>query len=228
MLPPGAQPCPASSAQESFAVLAGDGGSYQFTRGGSPVANGLDLEFALMLLDSQLRIYVGLQAPNRIFVHAGVVAHRGRAMIIPGLSFAGKTTLVVALVRAGAVYYSDEFAVIDERGLVHPYARSPSVRDHAGVQSEHHVDRFAGAVGDEPLRIGAVVFTTYRAGAEWKPTPLSPGRGVLAMLANTLAALKRSEEAMRVITLAIDGAVVLESERGEARELAPRLLELVS
>jgi hypothetical protein len=228
MLPPGARPCPSSTAEESFGVLAGEDGSYQFTRGDSPVTKGLDLEFALMLLDNQLRIYVGLQAPNRIFVHAGVVAHRGRAIVIPGLSFAGKTTLVLALVRAGAIYYSDEFAVIDERGLVHPYAKSLSVRDRDKVQSDHHVDRFGGTAGDEPLRIGAVVLTTYRAGAAWAPRRLTPGRGVLAMLANTLAVLKRSEEAVRIIRRAIDGAVVLEGERGEAVELAPRLLRAVS
>jgi uridine kinase len=39
---------------------------------------------------------------------------------IPGRSFSGKTSLVTALVRAGAVYYSDEFAVIDRDGLVRP------------------------------------------------------------------------------------------------------------
>jgi hypothetical protein len=60
-----------------------------------------------------LRIYVGLHAPNQIFIHAGVVAHEGRVIVIPGLCMAGKATLVLALVRAAAVYYSDEFAVLD-------------------------------------------------------------------------------------------------------------------
>jgi hypothetical protein len=227
MLPPGALPCQPLTAEESFGVLAESGGSYRFTRGGSPVSTGLDLNFALMLLENQLRIYIGLHAPNRIFVHAGVVARDGRAIVIPGSSFAGKTTLVLALVRAGAVYYSDEFAVIDERGLVHPYAGPLSLRDFGQHQSDHHVERFGGLTGDEPLPIGAVVLTQYRAGAEWRPTRLSPGRGVLAMLANTLAALKRSEEAVRVTTRAIDRAVVLEGERGEADEIARRLLDTV-
>jgi hypothetical protein len=35
------------------------------------------------------------------------------------LSYSGKTTLVSELIRAGATYYSDEYAVIDERGRVH-------------------------------------------------------------------------------------------------------------
>jgi hypothetical protein len=48
------------------------------------------------------------------------------------------------------------------------------------------------------------------------------------MLAHAPAASTRSEGAMRVISEAIDGAVVLEGERGEARELVPHLLSTAS
>ena len=57
--------------------------------------------------------------------HAGVVGWRGRAIVIPGRSHAGKSTLVAELVRRGAVYYCDEFAVLHETGRVHPYRRTP-------------------------------------------------------------------------------------------------------
>ena len=226
MLPPGATPCAPSSAQESFGVVAEDDGSYRITRGGHATSYGLDLDFALMLLDNELASYVGLHAPNRIFVHAGVAGHAGRAIIVPGRSMAGKTTLVLELARAGAEYYSDEFAVIDERGLVHPYARRPSPRERAEGQHDDDLERLGKPQRDEPLPIGAVVLTTYRAGTEWKPRRLSPARGVLAMLANTLPAMERSEEAVRVIRRALDGAVVLEGDRGEARAIAPQVLDL--
>jgi hypothetical protein len=137
---------------------------------------------------------------------------------------AGKTTLVAALVRAGAVYYSDEFAVLDERGLVRPYAKPLSVRDGEVTQSDRSVESLGGVIGEEPLRIGAVIFTHYQPGAEWMPTRVSPGREGLAMLENTLAAMKRSGEAMRVIKRAIDGAVLLEGKRGDAAAVASQLL----
>ena len=76
--------------------------------------------------------------------------------------------------------------------------------------------------------MSAVVFTEYRPGAEWNPTELSPGRGALLMFQNTLAALKRSEEAMRTIKLAVDGALLLEADRGEAFEIAQPLLDRIS
>ncbi len=208
-------------------MLADDGGLYRFERGDSLVSSGLELELALMLLENQLRTYVGSHAPSRIFVRAGVVAREGRAIVIPGLSMAGKTTLVLELVRGGADYYSDEFAVLDERGLVHPYPTTPSVREPV---EPNHVDiqRLNRGQGDGPLTIGAVVLTAYRPGAEWKPTRVSTGRGALVMLEHTPAASRRGEEAMRVISRAIEEAVVLEGERGEARELVPQLLSAIS
>jgi hypothetical protein len=228
LLPPDSQACAASLAEGSYEILSRAEGRYDFLLDGSPVTEGIELPVALMLLEAQLRIYVGLNAPNRIFVHAGVVGYEGRAIVIPGLSFAGKTTLVVALVRAGAVYYSDEFAVLDERGRVHPYAKPVSVREGGEVQTDHEVELFGGVAGDEPLDVGAAIFTEYRRGAEWKPTELPSGKGALAMFANTLPALKRSEEAMRAIKHAVEGALLLEGERGEAEAMAPALLARVS
>jgi len=61
-----------------------------------------------------------------------VVAWRGRAILLPGRSYVGKSTLVMELVRAGAVYYSDEYAVLDARGRVHPFAQPVALREPDG------------------------------------------------------------------------------------------------
>ena len=60
------------------------------------------LDDALDLMESNLQIYTAALAKNRVFVHAGAVGWRGRAIVIPGRSFSGKSSLVVELVRAGA------------------------------------------------------------------------------------------------------------------------------
>ena len=80
-------------------------------------------------LESNVQLYVAEKARRKVFVHAGVVSWRGRTIIIPGRSLSGKTTLVGEFVRAGATYYSDEYAVLDASGRVHPYPKPMSVRE---------------------------------------------------------------------------------------------------
>jgi hypothetical protein len=61
---------------------------------------------------------------RRLCIHAGVLSHRGGALVIPGSSGHGKTTLVAALVQAGFGYLSDEVLALDrgDATLV-PFAR---------------------------------------------------------------------------------------------------------
>ncbi|MEP7147984.1 MAG: hypothetical protein ABI857_03805, partial [Acidobacteriota bacterium] len=76
--------------------------------------------------NSMLRIVVAEHARDCVFIHAGVVGWKGKAIVIPANSFQGKTTLVAELVKNGAEYYSDEYAILDEKGLVHPFPRDLS------------------------------------------------------------------------------------------------------
>lgn len=68
---------------------------------------------------------MALAAPSAdVLVHAAVASLDGRAVILPGRSGAGKTTLAAALALAGWTYLSDEVAVIGAGGAeVRPYPR---------------------------------------------------------------------------------------------------------
>ena len=96
------------------------------------VVRTMELQDIFVLLEYDLEVYVAEQARRRVFVHAGAVGWNGRAIILPGQTRSGKTTLVAALVRAGATYYSDEYAVIDTQGRVHPYPRPLMIRTETG------------------------------------------------------------------------------------------------
>ena len=52
---------------------------------------------------------------------------------------------MAALVRAGAEYYSDEFAPLDAGGLVHPFAKPLSIRNERFVQVDHDSLTWAGS-----------------------------------------------------------------------------------
>jgi len=61
-----------------------------------------DLDELFVVLESEIRQGVAAEARERIFVHAGVVGWRGSAILVPGRSRSGKTTLVAELVMEGA------------------------------------------------------------------------------------------------------------------------------
>ncbi len=180
-------------------------------------------------LESALRLKVAEAAPEQIFVHAGVVAWRGRAILVPGRSRSGKTTLVAELVKAGATYLSDEFAPLDRDGRVHPFAKPLTIRE--GGCDLHarrcHAEDLGGSVGRGALRVGLVVFAEYRPGASWQPTTLTHGQGVLEMLAHTVPARLRPEAALEALDRALAGATLLRGARGEADVTARRLLEML-
>lgn len=175
--------------------------------------------------ESDLQLYVAERAPRRIFVHAGVVGWKGRAVVIPGRSLSGKTTLVAELVRAGADYYSDEYAVIDRDGRVHPYARPLAVREGVGLrQTRRTVEEFEGRAGEGPLPVGLVVVSRYERGASWRPRPLTPGECVLELLSNTVPARRSPTRAMSVLTKAAAGTDACAGPRGEAAVVAQAVM----
>jgi hypothetical protein len=186
-----------------------------------------DLDVALEVLESELRMFVASNSPGYVFIHAGVVAQGNRAIVIPGRSFSGKTTLVAELVRAGARYYSDELAVLDHEGLVHPYPKPLSIRLRGFTQTDHDVSELGGTAGTEPLEIGLVVLSEYLPDAVWDPQSISSGEAVLALLANAFGADTRPAETLEALRRAVGTASAVQSERGEAAAIVDALLELM-
>lgn len=175
--------------------------------------------------ESHLQLTVAEHAPRRVFVHAGVVGFKGRAIVIPGMSFSGKSTLVAELLRAGATYYSDEYAVIDERGRVHPYARDLRIRvAESGRVERARPEQLGAVVGSKPLRVGLVVSTNFKGGARWRPRELTQGKAVLELLANTVSARSQPEMALSFLTKALESARILKGARGEASEIVDAIL----
>ena len=228
VLPPGARRCEGGLVDTSYTFGQTSSGSYELTRDGDFLVGEMSLDVALSWLRRELSDHIAFAATDHIFVHAGAVEHEGRAMVLPGATQAGKTTLVAALVRAGAIYLSDEFAPIDTAGLVHPYARPLSIRHDGTTQVDHDVASLGGSAAVEPVPLGMVVLTSFRPGAEWRPERLSPGDGVLALLANAIQARMQTEQALAAFRRSVNDAILLRGDRGEADAVAPLLLAALS
>lgn len=186
-----------------------------------------ELDHVLDALRRELQLLVGECAREHVFVHAGVVGWNGRAIIMPGRTFTGKSRLVAALVSAGASYYSDEFAVLDTAGRVHPFARPISIRrdsDHVGEPVDPAT--LGGTVGQEPLPVGLVLMCRYRTGSRWRPRRLGGGNAVLDLLANTLSARRQPELVLPVLQQVATGAASYRASRDEADDVVPQILRL--
>lgn len=186
----------------------------------------MDVDWLYDVFERTMRLYIAQQARRRIFVHAGVVGWRGKAIVIPGQSHSGKSMLVRELVRAGARYYSDEWAAFDSRGRVHPVPKPLSIREddhHPRLKREYAVEELGGRVGKTPLPVGLILLAPYKPGARWRPRPLSPGLGALGVLANTLG-LRQPKKTLAALRRAVSRAAILKGPRGEAAEVVESVL----
>ncbi len=186
-----------------------------------------DEDVLLDRLDSQIRITVAEFAEERVFVHSGVVAWKDKAIMIPASSFKGKTTLVSELVKKGATYYSDEYAVLDTEGLVHPFAKTLSMREKNGDggQTEYPVESFGGTSGQVSITVGMVLVTEFKSRARWKPEILTSGQGVLEIISHTVPIRNDPEMSLSVLNKVVDSALVVKSKRGEADRFAKKLID---
>ncbi len=227
-LPPGWTHAPSPVVDEIYSLRRALGGAVpRLYEGARELASlAADVPMQLDHLRSLLEHRIATSATSRLFVHAGVVEWDGRAILIPGRSLSGKTTLVAALVRLGARYYSDEFALLDADGLVHPWARRLRMRARGSPPRLCPVEALGGEAGRRPLAVGLVALTAYRPGARWRPRHLSRGRAVLKLMDNSLVARVRPELTLRVLTRAVGTATAVTSWRGEADTVAAALLRL--
>lgn len=181
-----------------------------------------DLEKILTTASSRLHQYFAEKSLDPIFVHAGVVVWQGRALLFPGASYSGKSTLVHALVSAGAGYFSDEYALVDARsGKVRPFPRSLSLRD-----PERHLALPPPPAQQltEGVTVAAVWDLKYTTEGTGSLAEVSRGQGVLSLLRNTVLARSLGETLLPAFHRVIAGAQCWSGSRREAGLAAEAIL----
>ena len=189
-LPYGWTPSPPANLDRTYSLCPAQCGRqqiYELYRNGESCCAPDDSDQILDMLERDLRWLLADEAQDWIFIHAGAVGWRGRAIMLPGGSGAGKSTLVAELVKAGALYYSDEFAVLDFRG------RSTPSPHHSKCAPKHkrvrNGDSFRNS-GDTPAR----THCQSDSSSPWCSVPVlrriaadQSASGVLRMLENIAA-----------------------------------------
>ncbi len=111
-------------------VVLGRGGRARGTVGGNELWTlTLPQQAPLALLVGQIVAAATVLVRRHLFVHAGVVGIDGQGWVLVGGSGAGKTSTVGVLVREGALYLSDEIALLDpEAATVAPFTLPMAIK----------------------------------------------------------------------------------------------------
>ena len=229
-LPPGASPTSSKVTARTYAFRTlpskiSDGEvSYLLTADGRPLVRSSEPTDIAEAFEGDLNWLVAERSPRKVFLHAGVVGWRDRAILIPGGPRSGKSTLVRALVGCGATYFSDEYAVL-EGNMVQPFpARLPDWST-PGTSLSYWLDEFANARSPKPVPVGLVLFAPHQPGAVFKPRLLSRGKSLLGMFKYAVAAQRQPERVLRSLETITRRCNALEGPRGDAQAAATYLLE---
>lgn len=185
------------------------------------------LEHLLAYLKTEIRYVVSEFAVNKVFVHAGVVEWKGKAIVFPAKSHDGKSTLTTALLEKGATYYSDDLAVFDEEGFVSPFPKMISLRtkENRFEQEDYSPEQFADKIGEKSIPVGLILITEFAPGAKWQPEILSAGQGIMEILPHTVPIRFNPQFTLKVLNMIANRAIIVRSKRGEAKDIAEILLQ---
>jgi hypothetical protein len=137
-------------------------------------------------VEREIHFFLAQRSQEQVFFHAAAVSLDGRAVLLPGQSHRGKTTLTRALITAGAGLLSDEYSPLDSNGEVWPFPRWLRSREPEGLRRLRPAA--CGWSGElVPYSVGAVLFLTYRRDATLRLDLLSPAESCLEFIANSLS-----------------------------------------
>lgn len=230
LLPVAKQTCRFAEAEHQFGFIrAPNDGAYVMSLNGEELGENIFKKGALNYFYSRVRLTVAEFAKNLVFLHAGAVSWKNQGIILPANSHGGKTTLVKEFIKNGAVYYSDEFAVLDGRGWLHPFPKTLSVRGiiDDNEQVEQSAESFGATVGTDPVPVKMLLITEFEAGAKWQPETLPIGQGILEVIPHTIPIRFKPEFSLEVLNRTLNHAIIAKSKRGEAESFVKTLLKTI-
>lgn len=163
------------------------------------------------------------------FLHAGCVEVDGRAIVMPGRSHAGKSTLVAAFLKRGARYLSDDMAPIDRRLRAHPFPRPLGIRGaNGGSPVRTSLKKLRARPARGPIPIAAVWSGTYSPLASTTTCDRKiGGAGFAEMLAQAPGAQIRPDVLVPILAAMARRVPVYAGKRGEADQAVDALLALI-
>ena len=172
-------------------------------RNGSVVLyDGADLvDGGLALLNTATELLAGACGDGLVF-HAACIGWGDRAVLVPGGSGMGKTTLTGWLLRRGALFVSDEIVHVDTEGRASSFPRALVFKGANRTSTSPafvraHVLGAATAAG--PLTIAAILCVERRDRCAFALEPLSRGEAALRLMSALVNAENLEGNALRAV-----------------------------
>lgn len=199
-------------------------GEYHLTYGERRYGPYRTLRKALRGVSNAIHFVIGKRSPLT-FLHAGAVEIEGSAVVFPGRSLWGNSTLVSSLVAQGCGYLSDEYAVVSPEGCVFPLSKPLLLRDTSGeiVYEANH----AAASAPGGFRCAAVILTRFEERASWKPQSVTPAEATIETLPSALQCRDEPDQVLHAITALVSDANCYRGVRGAGEPTADMLRDLI-
>ncbi len=226
-LPPGSKASTRRVVDRSYEILTGDsttarqsGGKFILHVDSAMVSGTETLADLIHDFETDSRIFIGEMTVQKVILHAGVVGWGDKAILCPGPSWSGKSTLVAALVKAGATYFSDEYAVLDRNGRVHPYPKPLSIRNGGtGIARSYSAKEIGGVTGKRSLPVGLIVVSKYRPDAIWQPVSIPASEGLMALSENSVSIRRSPQLVLQTLKHVVLNAEIVSGLRGDAQQV---------
>jgi hypothetical protein len=178
------------------------------------------------------------RAPDLYYVHAAVVEVGGAGVLLPGLSQAGKSTLALALVLAGARFLSDELLAFEpESRTAQAFPRAIKIRDVCVPWFPELAGRFVGTgegrivpfhvlapeVVRGRTRVTTVVLPRWSAYGTNELEPLTPGTALLALAASSLNFGTHRQQSIDHLATIVTGTRAFQLAWSDPRAAAVRI-----
>ena len=201
---------------------------FLFLENGIPLGVTINGTQTQSLLSRRVDYFLGAYARDCAFLHSGIVLHEGRAILIPGISHAGKSTLTAALVQIGAQYVSDDTAVIDRAGRAYFLSRESNLREDVAELFDLPSAAHSECLREGTVPVSAIMLLKYhKSKTSLELCPLSKGETLLRLLANSMNGRHQPETVIQCCAAAVRQAICYAGVRGEAETVAPLIMSYI-
>lgn len=182
-----------------------------------------DEEQLTLRLSQVTQMRLTWSAERFIFLHCGVVRLEDHAWLFPGLSKAGKSTVVKEFCRRGAAFYSDEYAVFDEDGLVHSYPRALWTRVTRRKREPTDPLSLGWKSTFGPISAARVYLCPFKKTSDEPPAEVGLSEIIEELVALLCCAPDRRSSARERLTHALASARCWMGKRGEVNDFASQI-----